>query len=61
MFYTVQWTQVDNVEEMDFDTYQDALAFFMCLDTTCNPRIVVTKGIVVTYGAPLENKETRHD
>ena len=50
MFYTVYWTQVDNVAEMDFDTYQDALAFFTCLDTTCSPRIVVTKGIVITKG-----------
>ena len=50
MFYTVEWTQPDGAAEMDFVTYQAAEMFFMCLLAECNPRIVVTKGIVITKG-----------
>jgi len=44
MFYIVHWTQPNGPAEMDFADYQSAKAFFVCLISDCEPKIVVTKG-----------------
>jgi len=46
MFYTVHWTQYDGPAEMDFETYQNAEEFFVCLISDCKPKIVVMNRMI---------------